>query len=87
MKTIHKEALQMMFFFALLIGVLLPGPFALLTLPATWPGFFIFGIDETREQYGYWGEFLRFWLCSFPSIAMYAWLIASWRASYRGQAR
>jgi hypothetical protein len=68
---------------ALLVAVLMVAsrffqPLALLTLPATWPGLFILGADETQERYGYWGEMIWFWLGSLPCIIAYGWLLCRW---------
>ena len=69
---------------ALLVAVLMVAsrvfqPLAWLTLPVTWPGFFILGADETQERYGYWGELILFWLCSLPCVVLYAWLFCLWQ--------
>ena len=63
---------------ALMVASRLFQPFAWLTLPATWPGLFILGADETQERYGYWGELILFWLCSLPCVIGYAWLLCRW---------
>ena len=68
---------------ALLVAVLMVAsrvfqPLAWFTLPATWPGLFILGADETQERYGYWGELVLFWLCSLPCVVVYAWLLCRW---------
>ena len=68
---------------ALLVAVLLVAsrvfqPLAWFSLPATWPGLFILGADETQERYGYWGELILFWLCSLPCVVAYAWLLCLW---------
>ena len=78
-----KKAFRLASVFALLVAVLMVAarlfqPLAWFTLPATWPGLFILGADETQERYGYWGELALFWLCSLPCIAVYAWLICRW---------
>ena len=75
-----KRLLRLASLLSFIIAVLLAAsrvflPLGWLTLPATWPGVFILGVDENVERYGSWGELVLFWLCSLPCSVLYAWLL------------
>jgi hypothetical protein len=74
-RVFRIASLQSLVVAVLLLSSRLILPLSWLTLPATWPGVFILGMDETQERYGYWGELVLLWLCSLPCVAFYAWLL------------